>query len=220
MRYCSHCRAKIENDIERCPICDMETAKLDDSFEISYPYVKSSFTKGLLIKLITFTAVVILGISFLVHHLVPTGNKWAFITAAAVIYAWVSAINVLRYTPNPASIVLCQLFSVSGLAFSIDWLTGYFKWSVNYVIPFLIMAAAVTTTLMIVIHPVKYRAYTVYQLIIAVMGLLAVILWIFGFSEVEWPATAAAFTSALCFFAVLFFYRRKTENELKKRFHV
>lgn len=198
----------------------MDTVKLDDNFSEGYPYIKSGFTRGLLLKLITFIAAVFLGVSLLVDHLVPTGSPWAFITAAAIIYAWVSAINVLRYTPNPASIILCQLFAVSGFVLFIDILTGFYRWSVNYVIPFLIMGAALATSLMIVIKPVKFRACVIYQLVIAVIGLLGVLLWIFGYSDVEWPVVSAACLSILCFVSTVVFSRRRTHNELKKRFHV
>lgn len=220
MRLCRHCGVKLSNDIKRCPLCDMETEVTDDRFALDYPYIKSRFTRGLLIKLITFSAVVFAGASILVDHLVPTGSPWAFMTIVAIVYLWISAMNVLRYTPNPASIMLCQLFCVSGLLFVIDYLTGYYRWSVNFVIPFLVMAAALVTSLMILIKPLKYRAYVIYLLVIAVLGVLSVLLWIFGWSEVEWPVVTSAWVSAVCFFVVLVFSHRRTKNELHKRFHV
>lgn len=219
MRYCAHCGVKLANDIEYCPLCDMDTQILDGNFEKDYPYVKSRFNRGLLIKLITFTALAFVIIGFTVDHLVPTGSPWMIIAALAILYLWISAMNVLRYTPNPASIILCQLICVSGLTFAIDYFTGYFRWSVNYVIPFLILSAACAVTLMIAIRPIKFRAYTIYQLVIAFLGVLAILLWVFGYSDVEWPAVTAALVSGLCFLATLMFGWRRTHNELKKRFH-
>lgn len=220
MRYCSHCGVKLANDIEACPLCDMATEKRGDDFKLDYPYIKSRFTRGLLLKLITFTALVFMAAGFMIDHLIPTGSPWALITAAAIVYLWASAINILRFTPNPASIILCQLICVGGLTFAIDFLTGYYRWSVNYVIPFLIIGAAVAMTLMIVIRPMKYRAITIYQLVIAVLGVMSVFLWIFGWSEVEWPVVTAAWIAMLCFVTMLVFSWRRTRNELKKRFHL
>lgn len=220
MRLCRNCGAKLANDIENCPLCDMQTVKTDGKFDDEYPYIKSRFTRGLLLRLITFIAAVFIGVSILTDHLVPTGSPWALIVIAAIVYGWISAMNVLRYTPNPASIVLCQLFCASGLLFIIDYMCGWYRWSVNYVIPFLIMGAAVAITLMIVIRPMKYRAYTIYQLVIAVLGVLSVCLWIFGYSEIEWPVVVSAFVSLLCFATILVFAHRRTKNELEKRFHV
>ena len=160
------------------------------------------------------------GISLIVDHLVPTGSPWVIIVLAAIVYMWVSAMNVLRYTPNPASILLWQLLGVSGFTFAIDYLTGYYRWSVNFVIPFLIMACAIAVALMILIKPMKNRAYTIYLLVIAVLSVLAVLLWVFGYSDVEWPVVTSAFVSAVSFLVVLVFSRRRTEHELKKRFHL
>lgn len=220
MRYCGHCNVKLRNDLERCPLCDMETEKTDDCFEADYPYVRSRFGRMLLIKLISFCVIVFIGASLLVDHLVPTQSPWAAITVAALIYAWASAFNVLRRIPNPASVIMCQLIAASALCFVIDYLTGYHKWSVNFVIPFLIVAAALATSLMIAIKPMRYRENTLYQLIIAVLGVLSVLLWVFGYSDIEWPVVTAAFVSILCFFTVLVFSRRRAGTELKKRFHV
>ncbi len=198
----------------------MDTEKLDENFALDYPYIKSRFTRGLLIKLISYIAVVFSAASLLIDHLIPTGSPWAFITAAAIVYVLISLINLLRYTPNPASIVLWQLFGISGLVFFIDYLTGFYRWSINYIIPFLIIAAALVVTLMIIIRPKRYRANTIYQLVIAVLGVLSVFLWVFGWSEIEWPVVAAAGISLLCFGTMLVFSYRRIRHELKKRFHV
>ncbi len=220
MRFCRNCGVKLANDIKYCPLCDMKTDVTDDKFDKEYPYIKSRFTRTLLLRLITFMAVVFIGASLLTDHLVPTGSPWAVIVIAAIVYLWISAMNVLRNTPNPASIILCQLFCVSGLLFIIDYICGWYRWSVNYVIPFLIVGAAAATTLMIMIRPMKFRAYTIYQLVIAVISVLAVCLWIFGYSEIEWPVVVSAFVSLVCFAATLVFSHRRAKNELEKRFHV
>ncbi len=220
MRFCRHCGVKIQNDLLRCPLCDMETVITDGEFSSDYPYIKSRFGRRLLLKLISFCVIAVIGASLLVDHLVPTDSPWAPITVAALVYVWVSALNVLSKIPNPASIVLCQLVSAGALCFVIDMLTGFHRWSVNFVIPALVAGASIALTVFISVKPAKYRVYTVYQLVIAVLGLLSVLLWVFGYSDIEWPVEAAAFVSILCFLAVTVFSRRKTGTELKKRFHV
>ena len=220
MRYCRHCRVTLANDIEYCPLCDMQTDVTDDTFEDDYPYVRSGFSRSMLLRLITFIAVVFIAASLLINHLVPTENPWAIITAAAIVYAWINTMNSLKAAPNPASILLVQLFTVSGFVVLVDWFTGWNHWSITYVIPGLIIAAALALLLMIVIKPRRYRAYTIYQLMIAVLGVLSIFLWVFGVSDVEWPVMAAAGVSLLCFVTMLVFAHRHTGHELRKRFHV
>ena len=33
MRYCRHCRVTLANDLETCPLCDMETVCIDGTFD-------------------------------------------------------------------------------------------------------------------------------------------------------------------------------------------
>ena len=219
MRYCPHCKVKLENELEFCPLCDMETEPADGETADEYPYIRTRFSRRLLIKTITFLSVVIAAVSFLINHLVPTDSPWVFITAAAIVYVWISMMNVIRNARNPGSIMLCQLLTVSGLTFVIDYLTGFHRWSVNYVIPFLISGSAIAIVLCIVIRPIKYRAYTLYQLVITILGALALMLWFFGAAEVEWPSVMAAAVSVICFSAMIVFADRSTRNELHKRFH-
>ena len=73
---------------------------------------------------------------------------------------------------------------------------------------------------MIVIRHIKYREYTIYQLVIAILGVISVFLWLFGYTDVEWTALLAAWVSLFCFISLLVFSHRKTVNELHKRFHV
>ena len=80
--------------------------------------------------------------------------------------------------------------------------------------------AALAVTLMIVIRPARYRSNTIYQLVIAIFGVFSVLLWMLGWSAVEWPAVAASGVSLLCFSAMLVFSTKRTHHELKKRFHV
>lgn len=220
MRICRGCGVKLENDLEYCPLCDIETEKIDDDFSLDYPYVRTGFSRRMFVKIVTFLAVVIAAISFLINHLLKTDSHWVPITVAVIFYIWLSLMNIARDTKNPGSITLCQLLTVSGLCFIIDYFSGWKRWSVNYVIPGLIMAAAVTIVLFILIRPVKYRAYTVYQLVIAVLGALDVLLWIAGFSEIEWPVVAAAGVSTLCFSVTMVFSSVSARSELRKRFHI
>ena len=48
VRYCRHCRITLANDLETCPLCDMETVCIDGQFDEDYPYVRSGFTRGML----------------------------------------------------------------------------------------------------------------------------------------------------------------------------
>ena len=124
------------------------------------------------------------------------------------------AVVVLLLTATPiATIGLAALAGVCGIPIVVEW--GRKAGLIHFA-----AVAALALLLMIVIKPRRYRAYTIYQLVIALLGVLSIFLWVFGMSDVEWPVMAAAGVSLLCFLTMLVFSHRRTGHELKKRFHV
>lgn len=220
MRCCKGCGVKLANDLPYCPLCDMETVKLDDSFEEDYPYIKKRITRRLFIKSVTFSALAAVLISFIIEHLLPESGNWYLIVTACLIYGWLSFLTVMYNLRDPGGIVFSQLILVSLLTSVIDRLCGWLRWSLNYVVPGLVAAAAIAIVLCISIRPDRFRTYTIYQMVIAITGVVPVALWFWGLSEIEWTAVAAATVALFCFALILVFSHRHTKSELKKRFHI
>lgn len=219
MRYCKSCGVKLANDLAYCPLCDMETQKLDSSFEEDYPYIKNRLTRRMFIKSVTFSAIAAVAISFIIEHLLPESGNWYLIVTASLIYGWLTLLTILCNLRDPGGIVFSQLVLASFITISLDRLCGWYRWSVNYVVPGLVAAAAIAIVLCISIRPDRFRTYTIYQMVIAIVGTVPVLLWFTGLSEIEWTAVAAATVAVFCFAVILVFSHRHTKSELKKRFH-
>lgn len=221
MRYCRYCGVKLVNNQRYCPLCDMETVEADGGSAEDYPYVKPRLTRRMFIKSITFSVIVAVVLIFLIDHLLPYNTGvWYLLATVGLIYGWLSFVTVMKNLRDPGAIVFSQLILASLCTAAVDKLCGWYRWSVNYVIPGLVAAAAIAIVLCISIRPDKFRTYTIYQIVIAFIGLVPVGLWAVGFSEIEWTAVAAAAVALLCFAVILVFSHRHTRSELKKRFHV
>ena len=221
MRYCKYCGVKIANDQRYCPLCDMETVEAEGESAEDYPYIKPRLTRRIFIKSITFAVIVAVALMFLIDHLIPfyTGS-WYLLATVGLVYGWLSFIMVMRNLRDPGGIVMSQLILASVAVSLIDRLCGWLRWSVNYVVPGLVAASAIAIVLCISIRPDRFRTYTIYQMVIALAGLIPVGLWAVGPSEIEWTAVASAAVALLCFASILVFSHRHTRSELKKRFHI
>lgn len=220
MRYCKNCGVTLANDLSYCPLCDMETVDHGGVCDEDYPYIKPRVTKGMFIKSVTFSVIVAVALSFLIEHLLPESGVWYLLVTVGLIYGWLTFITVMKNLRDPGGIVFSQLILASAACAAIDRLCGWLRWSVNFVIPGLVAAAAVAIVLCISIRPDKFRTYTIYQMVIAAAGIVPVALWLSGLSEIEWTAMAAAAVAILSFAVILVFSRRHTTSELRKRFHV
>lgn len=210
----------LANDLSYCPLCDMETVDHGGVCDEDYPYIKPRVTKGMFIKSVTFSVIVAVALSFLIEHLLPESGVWYLLVTVGLIYGWLTFITVMKNLRDPGGIVFSQLILASAACAAIDKLCGWLRWSVNFVIPGLVAAAAVAIVLCISIRPDKFRTYTIYQMVIAIAGIVPVALWLSGLSEIEWTAMAAAAVAILSFAVILVFSRRHTTSELRKRFHV
>ena len=220
MRYCKYCGVKIADDQPYCPLCDMETVGAEGRSDQDYPYIKPRLTRRIFIKSLTFAVIVAVALLFLIDHLIPYTGSWYLLATCGLVYGWLSFIMVMKNLRDPGGIVMSQLVLASILVVFIDKLCGWLRWSVNYVIPGLVAASAIAIVLCITIRPDKFRTYTIYQMVIALFGLIPVALWAVGPSEIEWTAVASASVALICFAGILVFSHRHTRSELRKRFHV
>ena len=219
MRKCRHCGVKLQNDIEHCPLCDMQTEVTDSEFSEDYPYISRRPDRRMITRLITFCAVVLVGTVFLVDHLVPTGNPWGVIAAAGIVYVWVNCVNLLRHSPGVVSVILCQFIFGGALGLVVDHCTGFYGWSVDYVIPFLGAATSVVITVLIMVKPCKYRGYILYQFLCAILCAAALILRWTETVSFAWTFEVAAFVCVISFLTVAVLSKRRTGTEFRKRFH-
>lgn len=221
MRFCKNCSVSLRNELEFCPLCGMKTVEgSDPAVDEDYPFVNPRLTKGFFIKSVTFSVIVAVILSFLIDHLLEFTGIWYLLVTTGLVYGWLTFITVMKNLRDPGGIVFSQVILASICCAVIDRLCGWLKWSVNYVIPGLVAAAAIAIVLCISIRPEKFRTYTIYQFFIALFGAVPLAVWHWGPAEIEWTAAASAAVAFFCFALILVFSHRHTRSELKKRFHV
>lgn len=218
MRYCKTCDVKIENDNPSCPLCHNETETISESFAKGYPSIKISLTydliKRLLLFLCTGGSVVCLFINRFAGEF-----PWSFICIAAYFYLYFSAKTILRRTLNVPFIVLVQVFLISIVAPIVDFSIGFTGWSVNFVIPFIIISGSITLYVFSKLDLILFNEYIVYLLILAIIGIIPLVLVFTKIVTIKWPSFACILFSFLSILFMIIFFTRKFKNELIKRLH-
>ncbi len=220
MKYCNVCQVKVENNIRRCPLCEKELQELDGVYKQDYPNIRSSKLFRTIVKLVFLVSLVAVGASFVLDYLNPTQVLWSVIVLAGIIYLWINFWIALKLKKNWGLTVLIQIISISLFCMVIDWtVNDWARWSINYVVPGLIIAGSVFITVITIVKPMNFRDYIIYLLEIAILGLLSLLLVWLHLSTVRWTLITAAFYSVGTFLGMFLFADRKTKHELKKRFH-
>lgn len=220
MTFCKRCGVHLRGNQEICVLCGSRTESLDDGSESEreYPVVRYSNKLRYAVRLIALISVVAVAVSLYIDYHFQSDTFWSLIVLATAIYGWTAFLSRKTYK-NIGLMILIQLIAVSVVGYVIDFSTGNHGWMINYVIPFMLIAAQGIITAILIARPLLFRDVILYQLQIAVVGILSVLFLLFGVATVLWPYIAACVYSAVIFLGMFLFADRKTKQELRKRFH-
>jgi hypothetical protein len=208
-----------------CPLCFsvLEGENILENDQIDYP--KYDFFKpkyNIFLRIITFITILVILSSILVNILTYENDQtlWAIIVILAMGYLWVLLRSTFKTKANAPTKLVIQMVTLSIFMFGIDYVTGYDKWSINYVIPFLSMASLLSIISLLVGNGVRFGEYSLYLFSSVLLGMIPFILWLFKLVDELWPSLAAASLSIATIIGMLVFADKETKEEIKKRFHI
>jgi RNA polymerase subunit RPABC4/transcription elongation factor Spt4 len=221
MKYCQKCSLTVVTNDHFCPLCSASLTGDDKAAAsvVLYPKIEDKSKYNLTVRLLLFLSIVAASACLLINILAYQGILWSLLVVggiaffwAAFVYPFLSKKNIGHYITIDA-VCACLFFIVA------QFVTKTNGWSLDYVIPFLFIAATTIISFVILIRRMKWREYALYQFITIILGLLPVISAATGLVIITWPSIASAFYSFVTLLGMLIFADKKYKNELIKRFH-
>lgn len=221
MKTCKRCNINIRDNIDICPLCRTVLTDIDGTAAArTYPVIEVNPHKYNIIKRIFLFISVISGAGAVItNYLTYNGVMWSVLTIAAIIYFWILMTYSIKRNINIASQILLQLLCVSVLTVIIDNSIGYIGWSVNQVIPEIIILANISLLIIIFVNRMYWHTYILYQIVIAISGLIPGILYLCKLIKEPLPTIIATVTSFLVLLVTIIFGDKTIKSELKRRFH-
>ncbi len=222
MSKCKNCHVTIDDHMDTCPLCwhrmkdsSSDKQKLYPSYSYDPP-IKRQLQQY---KIFLFISICVSSLVLLINFLTWQGKFWSIFVVAGIVYVWLLVVHTILQRRHVGLKILVQLIAISAIMIMIDKLAGWHKWSTNYVIPFLIMGSAISINIAVSTTEMRWPDYSIYQIIIMVVGLIPLVIYLLGGATVLWPNVAAGFVSFVIFIALIIFKDKKFKQELKKRFH-
>jgi hypothetical protein len=221
MKTCKRCKVNIGEDTKICPLCRTVLSSIDGTkSDKIYPTIEVNLHKYNVIKrLFMFVSILSAVVSVITNYLTYNGVMWSLVTISAIIYFWIIMSYSIKRNRNIASHILVQLICTSILIVVLDYSIGYSGWSVNNVIPEIIIVANVAVLILVFVNRMYWHTYVINQIIIAICGLIPGILFLCGLITVIMPTVIATATSFLVLAIMIIFGDKTIKSELKRRFH-
>lgn len=222
MNRCEFCKIDINQNIENCPLCFRSLKHQSGSLSMEYPKYKK-LDKTILsfgFKVLLFIFISLAIISLFLNYLLWNGKPWSLIILASFLNIWILIKNTIIGKWSYGSKLLLQLLGFSVLLIVIDIYANMNNWSVNYVIPMLIILANIIITVKTISTRMKWRNYSVFLIIVLFLGFIPIILFTLNIATILWPSFVSLIYSILTFIAFSIFSPKRFKQELTKIFHI
>jgi len=222
MKYCKQCKVSCLDHVDRCPLCDapfdQEPINSEDS---RYPDLELSPKSYNIVKRIFyFVTAVIATLSIGLDLWIDDEITWSLISLAIVLYSWTVVYHAIRNNIHIASKIFVQALSGSLFIFFIDRLTGFDGWSVNYVIPQILILANVGIFILMMINRMVLREFLFYQLAMTIIGFIPIFLILGDIVTRPLTSFVSIAISAVILLGTIIFGDKTVKSELIRRFHV
>ncbi|MBN2540736.1 MAG: hypothetical protein JXB08_04350 [Bacilli bacterium] len=224
MKHCDKCNITIETKQQYCPLChQVLSGESNADARETYPdYISPRrmflpTTK----KVILFLTILSIVILIVINWADFDGRYWSLIPIGGIIYFWF-LVRVGLFSKRNIGFRFASLTVLLILLLILIDYEGQSQihgWSIDYMLPLLLMTCNLAISATIWIRLLDYRDYFLYLLVIILFSLAPIILVLTGITTVSWPAIAAFGVAIAILLFIVFFFPKKIKEEIKKRFH-
>ena len=220
MSRCHHCQIYVSDRTEICPLC-RGVLEIGGETAIAYPDIPQQRKKLVLIRgILLFASLIAAAICLFIDLHTKNRLDWSLIATGGILVG----LRVFFVMTNPVSgyrrRVLETLFAAVIYVMLIDYVTGFYGWSVNFVLPGAMFVLNFGLLLLMLINRRNWQSYMVYQILSIVIGLVPILLVYRGIVTVPLLSELAFASSVLLFLGTLIFGGRAALAELGRRFYI
>ncbi|MDR1970386.1 MAG: DUF6320 domain-containing protein [Treponema sp.] len=160
-------------------------------------------------------------VSVAIDITLPTGGVWwSLFVIAGLGSLWLSFLVINnRWWDIPKNIFL-QLFVISILVLLWDFFTGFYLWSLNFVIPILFSCSMVALAVFAKVRKLKVEDYIIFLGSISVISIFSLLLIIFQVVTIVYPALICFALSIISLAFLILFEGKSLWKELQQRMHL
>lgn len=221
MQQCKNCGVNVNGYKRCCPLCQGELVGSPEPLLEAFPRPPApKYDRGLLRKLLNFTALAALAICLVVEFAFTRGAVWIFFAIGGILSGWIAISAAIRFRTRIFKNLTCQLLLVTILCLIWDRFTGNHGWAVNYVLPICCEITLVADFVLAKILKAEEQEYLIHLIVVTAYSLIPFICLIFGWATVEFPSVITSVTAFLVIAGLIVFRTRTFLTELSRRMHI
>lgn len=222
MKKCKKCNVEIAENISVCPLCQhgLENVSQEIKREM-YPKIEFDNRKfKLLIRLFIFISIILAVGLITINIATFSGDWWSLICVGAITYFWITVRYSIQNNTNYAAKILVQTVGGMALCLLIDVVNGYQGWSINYVIPAIILVAYLAIMILMMVNFMNWQSYLLFQITLVIFSMILMGLNFLNIITKPILSYVTAGITLVIFIGTIVFGDKKAKTELIRRFHI
>ena len=221
MKICEKCVVSVSGRFEKCPLCRHTLiGENQDEYE-TFPFVPLIKHKhSLLLRLLQLCSATVVIVSLIINWMLPQSGFWSLFVTAGVACLWLSLSVAIRKRHNILKNLSYQVTIISVLSVLWDLSTGWYGWSVNFVIPIAFVTAMSATAILAHILKLQTETYIIYSFLLILYGIIPAVFVLSGLSTIIYPSLICVAGSLISFASLMIFEGVSMIQELKRRLHL
>ncbi|OJF77436.1 MAG: hypothetical protein BKP49_00120 [Treponema sp. CETP13] len=220
MGTCKHCGITIHDNIKVCPICS-HSLEMDGTEENTYPEIFEKLRKknlsmriAIAATLVSCILIIILDYHFSAHL------DWSVVGIATLIFAAHTMYSFLYQKRRLFSIISGLLFRLAILFIIVDYVIGFYNWSLNYALPGLFILENINLICFVFLDKKNRKSYVYYDIWIVLSNILLLILEAIELIQLKFFVTISIQTSIVVFLCLLIIGGLSARKEFARRWHI
>lgn len=220
MNKCNFCNVFIKDDTDHCPLCGGVIEKNEPGVS-TYPNVlKKEKAISFIFRLMIFIAIVAIVTCININYTMGIPIRWSLIVTFSLLY--VLLVLYMFVKENAGYRVRMYGIAAAGciLLIAIDYICGFKRWSVNFVLPSIIIFLDVSLLLLMLINRRNWQSYILLLTAMVPVSLIPVLFYKLGIITNPYLSRIAFGLSLFASLGVIILGGPRAKCELYRRFHI
>jgi len=156
----------------------------------------------------------------LINYIVSKDFGWSLFVIAGIISFWSTFIIGVRRRGDFIKLLFGEIILLLVASVIWDYFTGWYFWSVTFVLPFLCIAYITTLFFLRIFLKNIFKDHIIYIYVNSLIGIVPLYFVLTDKLYVEWPSLVCVIFSLLALVALAIFNHKQMKNELERRLHI
>ncbi len=222
MKECINCHVHLRDFQKECPFCHEKfSVKGEAPAYPAYDYKKLSVRQRIFPRIVAFLAIFLSAVSVFINILTwgKYTHLWSIFVVGGAMYLWLTIGNTIFSKMHGGGKIILQTIGLSALAVLIDVFSGFHRWSVNIVVPFIAIAHTLLMTIIVFSKKMLWNAYIGYTITMLFLCFLPIVLFVCRVATSFWACALSGLYALLTVAAMFIFARKDLKDQFVSRFH-